>query len=63
MTSPPTGVTVALADEANLLQWKVTLEGPSDSPYSVRFLILVHLGLRYSFEILSHMGRHIPDLF
>jgi ubiquitin-protein ligase len=34
MTSPPAGVTVALADEANLYSWKVTMEGPPGSPYS-----------------------------
>lgn len=37
MTSPPAGVTVALADEANLYSWKVTMEGPSGSPYTVHF--------------------------
>ncbi|OAP59229.1 hypothetical protein AYL99_06527 [Fonsecaea erecta] len=33
-TSPPAGITVALADEANLFQWKVTMEGPAGSPYA-----------------------------
>ncbi|OAL24444.1 hypothetical protein AYO20_10670 [Fonsecaea nubica] len=33
-TSPPAGITVALADEANLFEWKVTMEGPAGSPYA-----------------------------
>lgn len=36
MASPPAGITVALADEANLFEWKVTMEGPAGSPYAVR---------------------------
>ncbi|KAJ9610254.1 hypothetical protein H2200_005031 [Cladophialophora chaetospira] len=32
--NPPVGITVALADEANLFQWKVTMEGPAGSPYA-----------------------------
>lgn len=35
MSSPPSGVTVALADEGNLYNWKVTMEGPIASPYVV----------------------------
>lgn len=35
MSSPPTGVTVALADEGNLYSWKATMEGPAGSPYAV----------------------------
>lgn len=35
MTSPPAGITVSLADESNLFQWKVTMEGPAGSPYAV----------------------------
>jgi len=33
--TPPHGMNVALADEGNLYKWKVTMEGPSDSPYRV----------------------------
>ncbi|KIW97789.1 uncharacterized protein Z519_01373 [Cladophialophora bantiana CBS 173.52] len=32
--SPLAGITVALADEADLFQWKVTMEGPAGSPYA-----------------------------
>jgi ubiquitin-protein ligase len=35
LTSPPTGITVALADESDIYKWKVTMEGPADSPYAV----------------------------
>jgi len=35
MTSPPPGIKVALADESNLFQWKVTMDGPTGSPYAV----------------------------
>ncbi|KIV79359.1 hypothetical protein, variant 2 [Exophiala sideris] len=34
MTSPPAGITVGLADESNLFQWKVSMEGPAGSPYA-----------------------------
>ena len=38
--SPPAGITVELADESNLFQWKVTMEGPSGSPYAVSLFML-----------------------
>ncbi len=34
-SSPPAGITVSLADESDLFKWKVTMEGPADSPYAV----------------------------
>lgn len=36
MESPPEGITVELADESNLYEWKVYMEGPEGSPYQVR---------------------------
>jgi len=42
LTSPPAGITVALADESDIYKWKVTMEGPADSPYAVsdwRFIL------------------------
>ncbi|KAJ6004847.1 hypothetical protein N7540_012646 [Penicillium herquei] len=33
--SPPEGITVELADESNLYEWKVYMEGPEGSPYEV----------------------------
>lgn len=37
-TSPPAGVTVELKDDNNLHGWKVTMDGPSGTPYTVRYL-------------------------
>lgn len=36
MASPPPGIQVAIADEANYHQWDVLIAGPADSPYAVR---------------------------
>ena len=36
--SPPDGITVQLADESNLYNWKVHMDGPEGSPYQVRLL-------------------------
>lgn len=33
--SPPEGISVTLADESNLYNWKVYMEGPEGSPYHV----------------------------
>lgn len=48
-TSPPSGISVALADEANLYEWKVAMDGPADSPYAVSSIPVrvTHLRLRY----------------
>lgn len=35
MESPPEGITIELADESNLYEWKVYMEGPEGSPYQV----------------------------
>lgn len=35
LSSPPAGITVSLADESDIFKWKVTMEGPADSPYAV----------------------------
>jgi hypothetical protein len=43
LTSPPAGITVALADESDIYKWKVTMEGPVDSPYVVSdWQIILH---------------------
>lgn len=34
--SPPEGITVELADESNVYEWKVCMDGPEGSPYHVR---------------------------
>lgn len=34
--SPPAGITVELANESNLYEWKVFMDGPEGSPYHVR---------------------------
>lgn len=34
--SPPPGITVELADESDLYNWKVYMKGPEGSPYQVR---------------------------
>ncbi|RMZ87446.1 hypothetical protein DV736_g5332, partial [Chaetothyriales sp. CBS 134916] len=49
--SPPSGITVELADEANLFQWKVSMEGPSGSPYAAgTFFINLSLPSNYPFK-------------
>ncbi|KAL2436303.1 Ubiquitin-conjugating enzyme E2 14 [Exophiala dermatitidis] len=50
-SSPPQGITVALADEANLYQWKVTMEGPAGSPYAGgTFNLSINLPQNYPFK-------------
>lgn len=39
MESPPAGISVQLADESNLYEWKVYMEGPEGSPYHVRLFL------------------------
>ena len=41
ISSPPAGITVSLADESDLFKWKVTMEGPADSPYAVSHFLTV----------------------
>lgn len=49
--SPPTGVTVGLADESNLYDWNVYLEGPEGSPYYTgNFHVKLHLPTEYPFK-------------
>ena len=41
MTSnPPAGMTIALADESNVHNWDITMEGPEKSPYMVCLIAL-----------------------
>ncbi|KIW53358.1 hypothetical protein PV05_08938 [Exophiala xenobiotica] len=50
-TSPPAGISVALADESNLFQWKVTMEGPAGSPYAGgKFDLSITLPQTYPFK-------------
>lgn len=44
--SPPEGITVELADESNVYEWKITMEGPEGSPYHVCQNI-IHITPRY----------------
>ncbi|KAJ5439569.1 Ubiquitin conjugating enzyme E2 B [Penicillium daleae] len=49
--SPPDGITVELADEANLYKWKVFMEGPEGSPYQDgKFLVNLTLPTEYPFK-------------
>ncbi|KEF60726.1 signal peptidase I [Exophiala aquamarina CBS 119918] len=49
--SPPAGVAVALADESNLYQWKVHMDGPADSPYAGgHFTLNISLPPNYPFK-------------
>ncbi|KAJ5577674.1 ubiquitin conjugating enzyme (UbcB) [Penicillium hispanicum] len=51
MESPPEGITVELADEANLYEWNVYMEGPEGSPYqSGKFLLKLSLPTGYPFK-------------
>jgi len=50
-TSPPAGITVVLADESNLFNWKVTMEGPAGSPYAgYLFTLTLILPTNYPFK-------------
>jgi hypothetical protein len=42
-------MTVGLADESNIFEWKVTIEGPAGSPYAVCVPPSIHLNLRIVF--------------
>lgn len=37
--SPPEGIKVELANEANLYDWKVYMNGPEGSPFHVRHIL------------------------
>lgn len=36
METPPTGISVQLADESDVYKWKVFMKGPEGTPYQVR---------------------------
>lgn len=36
METPPTGISVQLADESDVYKWKVSMKGPEGTPYQVR---------------------------
>ncbi|KAJ5887817.1 hypothetical protein N7495_007858, partial [Penicillium taxi] len=49
--SPPDGIKVELANEDNLYEWKVTLDGPEGSPYeNGRFIVNISLPTSYPFK-------------
>ncbi|EPS30111.1 Ubiquitin conjugating enzyme E2 B [Penicillium oxalicum] len=49
--APPEGISVELADEANLYQWKVFMDGPEGSPYQGgKFLVNLALPTEYPFK-------------
>lgn len=49
--SPPPGITVELADESDLYNWKVYMKGPEGSPYQGgTFLIKLSLPSAYPFK-------------
>ncbi|CAI7580197.1 unnamed protein product [Penicillium palitans] len=49
--SPPEGITVELADESNVYEWKITMEGPEGSPYhNGKFLVKLSLPTEYPFK-------------
>ncbi|KAJ5211964.1 uncharacterized protein N7498_003610 [Penicillium cinerascens] len=49
--SPPAGISVELADEANLYEWKVHMKGPEGSPYQGGvFLLKLSLPTAYPFK-------------
>ncbi|KAF3492267.1 ubiquitin-conjugating enzyme E2 4 [Arthroderma uncinatum] len=51
LDSPPTGVTVALADDSNLYKWNVQMQGPEGSPYEGgTFQINLSLPTDYPFK-------------
>lgn len=49
-SSPPAGIKVSLADESDLFKWKVTMEGPANSPYAVSHFSAV---LEFLFKVAS----------
>lgn len=49
--SPPEGIMVELADESNVYEWKVIMEGPESSPYyNGKFLVKLSLPTEYPFK-------------
>ncbi|RDW86851.1 putative ubiquitin conjugating enzyme (UbcB) [Aspergillus mulundensis] len=49
--SPPDGIIVELANESNLYEWKVFMDGPEDSPYHKgRFELKLTLPTEYPFK-------------
>lgn len=51
MESPPTGIMVKLADEANLYEWQIFMDGPEGSPYQDgKFQIKLVLPTEYPFK-------------
>ncbi|KAI9371846.1 ubiquitin-conjugating enzyme/RWD-like protein [Aspergillus egyptiacus] len=49
--SPPEGITVSLANEANLYEWKVLMDGPEGSPYHKgKFHVKLVLPTDYPFK-------------
>ncbi|KAE8350642.1 ubiquitin-conjugating enzyme/RWD-like protein [Aspergillus coremiiformis] len=49
--SPPEGITVELANESDIYQWKVYMDGPEGSPYHMgRFLVKLSLPTEYPFK-------------
>ncbi|KAK7740422.1 hypothetical protein SLS62_011139 [Diatrype stigma] len=50
-TSPPPGMTVTLPSEANLHQWRATLQGPAGTPYAGgTFELTITLPEEYPFK-------------
>ncbi|KLJ09436.1 signal peptidase I [Blastomyces silverae] len=51
MESPPTGISVTLANGSDLYNWKVHMEGPESSPYNGgNFIINLSLPNDYPFK-------------
>ncbi|PGH04867.1 hypothetical protein AJ79_06952 [Helicocarpus griseus UAMH5409] len=51
MEAPPTGISVSLANDSDLYNWKVHMQGPDSSPYSGgKFLINLSLPNDYPFK-------------
>ncbi|KAJ5240001.1 ubiquitin conjugating enzyme (UbcB) [Penicillium chermesinum] len=49
--SPPDGISVELADEANIYEWKVCIDGPEGSPYqNGKFLVKLNMPTEYPFK-------------
>ncbi|POS83046.1 hypothetical protein EPUL_004368 [Erysiphe pulchra] len=50
-SNSPAGMQVSLVDESNLLNWKIILSGPEDSPYAGgKFELLLALPWDYPFK-------------
>ncbi|OJD11996.1 hypothetical protein AJ78_07341 [Emergomyces pasteurianus Ep9510] len=51
MESPPTGISVTLANDSDLYNWKVHMQGPESSPYNGgHFIINLFLPNDYPFK-------------